>query len=185
MAKESPFLKKCLAVFAKHIPPNFTVLSKKSLLYEIAVDNNLNVVVDPQNPVRGQSAFETDICIFEHNNQNIKIPRIVFEFKPGISTHDVIIYSAKARRHKLIYPYLRYGLIIEREEFIPKRFFLHDDSFDFCLACARYSENRLESLFKELIESEIAQSKSLENIYYANTQTSLYQVKQEFTTPTI
>ena len=31
------------------------------------------------------------------------------EFKQGLSTHDVLTYSAKATRHKQVYPYLRYG----------------------------------------------------------------------------
>ena len=34
----------------------------------------------------------------------MEIPRVVMEFKPRITTHDVIIYSAKARKHKQIYP---------------------------------------------------------------------------------
>ena len=33
----------------------------------------------------------------------VKIPRVVMEFKQGLSTHDVLTYSAKATRHKQVY----------------------------------------------------------------------------------
>jgi len=56
------------------------------------------------------------------------------EFKPGISTHDILTYSAKARKHKQVYPYLRYGLVASRERFVAGKFFTHNEALDFYLA---------------------------------------------------
>ncbi len=50
---------------------------------------------------------------------------MVFEFKTSLTTHDVLTYSTKARRHKQIYPYLRYGLLVSTETSVPRRFFIH------------------------------------------------------------
>ncbi|MBT4483875.1 MAG: hypothetical protein HOC71_09385, partial [Candidatus Latescibacteria bacterium] len=87
-----------------------------NLLYQVTVDNHLELKVNPKHPKRGQSAFQTDLCVFEQIEADVNIPRVVLEFKTNISTHDVITYSAKARKHKQVYPYLRYGLVIGNED---------------------------------------------------------------------
>lgn len=56
----------------------------------VTVNNALQVTVDPKKPVRGQSAFEADLCVFEQKTDDIKIPRLVMEFKHRITTHDII-----------------------------------------------------------------------------------------------
>ena len=51
------------------------------------------------------------------NAQNNKksIPLVVMKIKFGrFKTHDVLTYSAKALKHKEIYPCLRYGLVSAR-----------------------------------------------------------------------
>jgi len=41
------------------------------------------------------------------------LPFVVIETKYGsFSTHDVLIYSTKALKHKEIYPYIRYGFVV-------------------------------------------------------------------------
>ena len=59
---------------------------------------------------------------------------MAIELKLGsFSTHDVLTYSVKAIRHKEIYPYLRYGLVIVGNGQITNKFFLHKVGFDFAL----------------------------------------------------
>ena len=74
------------------------------------MDNNLRVMSEARirEPKRGDSAFQTDLCIFEEKSPELLLPRIVLEFKTTLTTHDVLTYSMKAERHKAIYPYLRY-----------------------------------------------------------------------------
>ena len=106
---EDPFVEEALRAAAEILDEPLVVRRGAALLYQITVNNRLKLVVNPKRPTRGQSAFQTDLCIFEKVSEGVEIPRVVMEFKPDISTHDVLTYSTKARKHKQVYPYLRYG----------------------------------------------------------------------------
>jgi hypothetical protein len=96
MAEESKFVETALAAAKKVLLHPLSIQRGAVLLYEVSVDNNLSLTVDPKHPVRGDSAFQTDLCVFEAKSDDIVIPRVVLEFKTGISTHDVLTYSASA-----------------------------------------------------------------------------------------
>ena len=76
--------------------PPLSIKRGASLLYQVTVDNHLQIRIDPKKPMRGHSAFQTDLCVFDMLDAETNIPRVVLEFKPGLSTHDVVIYSAKS-----------------------------------------------------------------------------------------
>ncbi len=146
-----------------------------NLLYQVTVDNRLKLKVDPKHPRRGQSAFQTDLCVFDQIEADIKISRIVLEFKTTLSTHDVLIYSAKVRKHKQVYPYLRYGLVIGSESTISGRFFTHNESLDFCIAVASYKTHRLHELFAKLLREEVAASRELEEISFGTNPVDMFR----------
>jgi len=51
------------------------------------------------------------------------VPLVVIELKAtSFSSHDVVLYSAKAAKHKSIYPYLRYGFVVVGLEALGRRF---------------------------------------------------------------
>jgi len=80
----------------------------------------------PRKPKRGSYAFQTDLLIIRKNN---KLPLVVLETKyGGFSTHDVLTYSSKAQKHKEVYPYLRYGLVVGGTDKITNNFFIHNIS---------------------------------------------------------
>src|SRR5690606_30085073 len=123
MAAESEFVGVALDVANQLFPDSqYRVARKAVLLYRITVDDQLAIRVNVRKPVRGNSAFETDLCVFEkrvisgNEGEIIEIPRVVLEFKTSITTHDVLTYSAKAKQHKQIYPYLRYGIIASKQK---------------------------------------------------------------------
>lgn len=91
MAKESSFVDIALSVAREILAPPLSIERAAALLYKVAVDNELRLTVDPKSPRRGTSAFQTDLCVFETKPSGIVIPRVVFEFKTHISTHDVLI----------------------------------------------------------------------------------------------
>ena len=99
----------------------------ENLLYKLIIDDRGEL--QPHNfksPARGQYAFQTDIVIKKRINEKVSIPLVVIEIKyGGLTTHDVLTYSAKALKHKDIYPYLRYGLVLGGLKSIPNRFFVH------------------------------------------------------------
>jgi hypothetical protein len=146
-----------------------------NLLYQVTVDNRLELKVNPKHPKRGQSAFQTDLCVFERIDSDTSIPRVVLEFKSTVSTHDVLTYSSKARKHKQVYPYLRYGLVIGSEAGIPGRFFTHNESLDFCVAASSYKVNRLHELFAILLRDEVAAPRDLERIAFGSNPVHVFR----------
>ena len=101
MSRENEFVEVALASARDVIEPPLSIERGKALLYRVTVDNRLKMTVNPNDPKRGQSAFETDLCVFETvGDDPARIPRVVLEFKQGLSTHDVLTYNAKVTRHK-------------------------------------------------------------------------------------
>jgi hypothetical protein len=104
--KEDLFCRKIQGLLRKQLSRGYSVTVAENLLYklEVDVDGQLRPK-DWQSPTRGQYAFQTDILI---KKAEPAIPLVVVELKFGrFNTHDIIAYSAKATRHKEIYPYLR------------------------------------------------------------------------------
>ena len=178
MATESPFVTLAHEVASAVLEPPLSIERGQPLLYELKVSNKLEVMRPEQikKPRRGSSAFETDLCVFEQVEDEVKLPRLVIEFKTGITTHDILTYSAKAARHKRIYPYLRYGMLASSEKSIPGRAFTHNESLDFFFAVSGMSESEFKEQFAELIRAEVAASKLLEKIAYAKFSTRLFRI---------
>ena len=152
--RESEFRSKIAEFLEKEIP-SYRVREHQNLLYQVIVNEQLEFEPDtPVNPRRGNHAFQADIVIFR---ENLNLPLVVLETKyGGFSSHDIITYSTKAIKHKGIYPYIRYGLIIGGREFIDRRFFTHNIGFDFAIAMNNLSDSefiKLSSVVKEQIES--------------------------------
>jgi hypothetical protein len=117
-----------------------------------------------------------EVCFEEESKEvKVQIPRVVMEFKPGLSSHDVITYSTKARKHKNVYPYLRYGLGIGNEATIPGRFFIHNEALDFCIAARSYRLNRVHEIFASILRDEIATSRELEAIAFGRAPIQVYR----------
>ena len=173
--QEDPFVETAMSAAQEVLAPPLTIQRGAALLYQVTVDNKLHIRVDPKKPMRGQSAFQTDLCVFETLDGETKIPRVVLEFKPTLSTHDVLIYSAKARKHKQIYPYLRYGLVIGNEEKVPGKFFTHNEALDFCVASASYKANRLHEIIARLLKSEVQASRQLEKVTFGDIPVHVFR----------
>ena len=147
--KEGQFQDRLCEILRKGLPNTYNVEMRKSILYKVIVDSYGKYdPVEPANPKRGQLAFQTDILI-----SNNKVPLVVIETKiGGFSTHDVLTYSAKAIKHKEVYPYLRYGFIVWGKNKIDRKFFVHNSGFDFAVAIE--SDSDLENLV-EIVRKQI------------------------------
>jgi hypothetical protein len=177
MAEESDFVGVALKAAERLLKPPLLVRRGAALLYQVTVDNRLALTVDPKLPVRGDSAFQTDLCVFEQKSEGVVIPRVVLEFKTSITTHDVITYSAKARKHKQVYPYLRYGLVMSQVAAVPKRVFVHNESLDFAAAIQDATEAELNKFFTHLLSVEVAASKRLEDIAFGSLRPRLFRTE--------
>jgi len=173
--KESTFLNEFYNIAKKVIPKEFIIKTKSNILYELMLNDKLEIQIKEfKNPKRGNSAFQTDICIYELIN-DIELPRVVIEFKTDITTHDILTYSSKAGKHKNIYPYLRYGLLASEIDNIPGRFFIHNEHIDFFIAIKKYRNEDISKMIKELIENEIEISRTLEKIHFYDKKFDYYR----------
>lgn len=86
-----------------------------------------------------------------------------------------MVYSAKARKHKQVYPYLRYGIVAENEQHVSGRVFNHNESLDFCAAVGNLTGEELRTFFASLFEEEVATSRCLESVIYDKTKTRLFR----------
>jgi hypothetical protein len=176
MAQESEFVAIALAAAKRVLAPPLSIKQGQPLLYEVMVDNKLELTVDPKHPVRGDSAFQTDLCVFEDKAADVVVPRVVLEFKTRITTHDVLTYSAKARKHKQVYPYLRYGLVVSEELHVPRRFFIHNEALDFFAALKETrAPKELDRFFTELLQTEVETSRRLESIAFDGFRPKLFR----------
>jgi len=175
---EDEYVEQITQLVKDALPKQYVPVQKANLYYQVVADNNLNIPADLKHPKRGDSAFQTDLCIFLKKN-DILLPKIVIEFKRDITTHDVITYSNKAKRHKQIYPYLRYGLLSYGLSVIPKRFFIHNEGLDFYLATKEYTKN-LQRELRRLIEQELKISDTLESTIFGSQKYDFYRTNIEF-----
>lgn len=149
----------------------YGISSKEALIYKVIVNEKGEFLPsNPARPTRGTLSFQVDILI-----KKDKLPLVVIETKFGrFTTHDVITYSTKALKHKDIYPYLRYGLIVGGKRIISNKFFTHNLGFDFALAIenAENAENINE--FIGLIKKQIKSAEFLLEVLKDKNQTKYY-----------
>jgi hypothetical protein len=149
----------------------------------VAVDTNLELTVDIKAPARGNSAYQTGLCDFEKkklvgkDGQQIRIPRVVLEFKTEISTHDVLTYSAKTIKHRLVYPYLRYEIVASEETSVLGRLFTHNEAMDFCACMKGPGTEEFDAFLTKLLRDEIKASKCLEGIAFGAVDSRLFRTE--------
>jgi hypothetical protein len=155
----------------------YSISSKEPLIYKVIVNEKGEFKPKSVNLTKGDYdyRFETDILI-----KSGTLPLVVIETKfGGFSTHDVLTYSTKALKHKDIYPYLRYGLVVGGERIISNKFFTHNLGFDFALAIENVenAENINECI--DLIKKQIKSAEFLLGVLKSKNQTRYYSSNLE------
>ena len=142
------------------------VEKNKNLIYEVIINKNFEFEPNlPKKPTRGSHAFQTDLLITREDG----LPLVVIETKyGGFSTHDVLTYSTKAQKHKEIYPYLRYGLVVGGDEKIYNRFFTHNIGFDFAYVLKDVDDSDSIKDLAEMIKKQIDNAYLLLDIIFEN-----------------
>ena len=180
---EPEFQKVLVEKLSGSFGPAYKVLSGANLLYNVVVEpsrgtyhprlasNRAGLPGDGKRP--RYHAFQTDILVLKVGQS----PRVVLELKwrtapqrnsegepGGYNTDSIIAYSAKAARHKQIYPYLRYGFVLGNRPTIGRKFFVHSSGFDFAYAMQldnrKLIDHEVESL-RRLVQNQIQSSEEL------------------------
>ena len=153
----------------------------KSLLYSLFIDENgdiqpkLNRV---REPVRGGGAgFEQDVLLFDRVDGHTSIvPRVVAEVKfRGVTTHDAIVYSEKARRIRSIYPYLRYGMILGDVSALPPRLLRLGIEFDYLVCVSDPVTPDEIAMILALFREELQTSKRLGQLLSGNAPVNIFR----------
>lgn len=174
---ETDFTYKLKDTLTEILPANYTVEPFANLYYQLTINNKLELEQDIKRPRRGSSAFQTDVLISD-KRKDLLVPKVVIELKEELTTHDVITYSSKAVRHKMVYPYLRYGLLVYEISSIPRKFFIHNEGIDFFIAFKNMSEDSNKLL--TLIQQEIEYSDRLEKNMFEKNKIDFYTNIPEF-----
>lgn len=140
-----------------------------NLYYALSIDGEGRVTTekgDAGSIRRGSlSAFQVDLAVYDPPAAGRQVvPRVVLELKTGgVTTHDLMLYSTKASRHKDVYPYLRYGLVAlgEKSRVHPK-VLRHGALFDFMVIVSQPSlDSRLAGRIAEVVAEEVRASRQL------------------------
>ncbi len=159
------------------IGSEYVIEERKSLYYKLEINPDLEIEQKPKEPRRGDYAFQTDLLISRKRAKQ-QTPKVAIELKHGsVTTHDIITYSHKALRHKEVYPYLRYGMIIGGFGPIPERFFIHNEGIDFC-----FSFNKIPNiaLIIEKIKHQISLSNKLEKNLFQHKKIKFFAIEPVF-----
>ncbi len=167
-------LRKKLLIQLEHQFKGVKVVENANLIYKVIVQEQSKGSLrfdpnTPNDPGRGHYAFQTDLALV---NSRSGIPLVVIELKSQhLSTHDVLTYSTKATRHKEIYPYIRYGLVVGGMDEISKKFFTHNMGFDFAFALKNHSDINVKKLEK-ILKLQLRTARKLLGIFTLRKKTT-------------
>jgi hypothetical protein len=153
----------------------------KSIFYSVYIDEtgNIPLHLNPQGePMRGEgTGFEQDILLFEHVScQTSVVPRVAVEVKfRGVTTHDALVYSAKAERIRNVYPYLRYGLILGDMGKIPPRVLRLGREFDFIVRISNPPNPAEFAQLVNLLSNEAETSRILGKVFSGSANVFIFR----------
>jgi hypothetical protein len=121
--------------------------------------------------------YETDILIAEGAATENWKPRVVVEVKlRAINTHNAIAYSQKARTHKHVHPYLRYGVLLADLNYqsLPRKLLRHGTGFDFMIGWeeSEPSDEEFDRLIEILLD-EVKSSRKFEEVLRSRSSRSM------------
>jgi hypothetical protein len=151
----------------RNISPYVRAVNGQKLPYAYEIAQYRNEEIDDWKDLK----YETDVLIYEKQEECWK-PRIIIEGKLSkITTHDAITYSQKSETHKNVHPYLRYGILIGKRRHypLPGRLFRHGQNFDFMISWVNSDPTKEEwQNLMELINLEYKASKDTEEFLFSS-----------------
>lgn len=183
---ESEFGEELADLLRARIGGKLEIETRRSLLYTVAFDDEGRLLLglnDKREPVRGGgTGFEQDLVIFLRtpSGDTSIVPRVIIELKfGGVTTHDTIVYSEKARRIKVIYPFARYGLVLGQHPKVPPRVLRLGSEFDFIVAVDANPSPEQEHHLTALLVEEIGLSEGMIGVLNGRSAVRSFRRKLE------
>ena len=144
----------------------------------------------------GDNAFRTDIALLygsqedkEKKNRekeyNGEVYLVIIEVKgsgSSITTNDILDYSSRAKRHKNIYPWLRYGMVWSSPEkrSVPKKFYMNNESLVFAFNFEGDVNKNFQNFYENILRKQIITSLNLHGILNGKTGSPYFSSKVDF-----
>lgn len=163
---------------------SYIAKSHENLISTVRIDNNKD-----ENAVRGKNAFQTDILIYKkvYHKDIEEIPMVVVELKTGQTestptTHDIILYSVKAMKHKAVYPQLRYGMVWFNGKKVPNRFILNNENMDFGFGFTSEGLGNTDELniFIGIIKEQLETAEKTHSVLSGKQSVKLFSTKLRY-----
>jgi len=167
---------------SKKVSENVTENSKKLNIKELIekckeLTNNIEELVNLYKELVNKRKN-----IIKYKKKFFLLPLVVIEIKHGnFNTHDVLTYSEKALKHKEIYPYLRYGLVVgekNKEITIFNRFFRHNKGIDFAYVLDIDNNESIKELV-EITKQQIDSARLLLDVLNNENQVKKFNTRVE------
>lgn len=174
---------RALVAQLRPIFPGLEVETGISIFYSLYFNEDGNIPINQNEkgePIRGGgTGFEQDILVYERvSGQTSIVPRVAIEVKfSGVTTHDAIVYSEKARRLRNVYPYLRYGFLVGDVPSLPARLVRLGTDFDFIIRTGNPPLQPENEQIITLLKEEIETSRELGLIFHGKANIQLLHRK--------
>ncbi|MGC8645875.1 MAG: hypothetical protein ACP5UO_06460 [Thermoplasmata archaeon] len=142
---------------------------------ELEVKDHFNVLArlkeHSERNSRHVNSFQADLVISDKTLAEKPVELVIIEVKGAefINTHDVLIYSSKARRHKVLFPWLRYGMVWssppDKEKGVPMRFLMNNESLDFAYNFENQVGEKFDDFYRHILWKQIDASRRLYELY--------------------
>lgn len=132
------------------------------------IKNNIFIT----NKKKTKDYYQLDVLIYKKSkfddDLNNATPLVVIEIKKHkYTSHDVIVYSDKAKRHKIMYPFIRYGfVVIDSKEPLSYKYFSHAENFDFAYLLNIKDDTSLNDFYINIVQKEIKAAEHKQEILY-------------------
>lgn len=144
---------------------------------------NLNNKILIAEKKQNKDYYQLDILICKDTEKLSEVePLVIIEIKnKKYTSHDIIVYSDKAKRHKILYPHIKYGfIVINSKQPFSYKYFSHAENFDFAYLLDVNDKRDVEYFIENIIVKEIEDAEYRKKLLYNKTGQKLKGYRLSF-----
>lgn len=144
---------------------------------------NLNNKILIAEKKQSKDYYQLDILICKDTEKLSEVePLVIIEVKnKGYTSHDIIVYSDKAKRHKILYPHIKYGfVVINSKQPLSYKYFSHAENFDFAYLLDVDDKHDVGYFIENILVKEIEDAEYRKKLLYSKTRQKLKGYRLNF-----